>query len=307
MRLFIMLFFISMCNSFRSNILIRPLRMQIKMKQSKAPKEKNMAPLYLPRTQSQKKYLKSMNAPENKLIFGIGPAGTGKTLFACSYAVEQMKSGNVKKILMTRPIVPVEEDIGFLPGKLNSKMEPWVRPIFDILEEYYSHRDITTMMQSGIIEIAPLGYMRGRTFKNAIVIADEMQNSTPNQMLMITTRIGENSKLLITGDLDQSDRIENNGLKEIMEKIENYKGDKNNIQLCKFTKGDIQRSEIVTTILNIYDNKERTLPLPTKEEVEEHDLKEEKKKEKEKRRQRRYNDAAIIPKEDMNRLKKYYD
>ena len=302
-----MLFFVSICNSFRNNILIRPLRMQIKMKQSKVPKEKNIAPLYLPRTQSQKKYLKSMNAPENKLIFGIGPAGTGKTLFACSYAVDQMKNGNAKKIIMTRPIVPVEEDLGFLPGKLNSKMEPWVRPIFDILEEYYSRRDITTMLQSGTIEIAPLGYMRGRTFKNAIVIADEMQNSTPNQMLMITTRIGDNSKLLITGDLDQSDRLENNGLKEIIEKIENYKGKKNNIQICKFSKNDIQRSEIVTTVLNIYD-KNRELPLPTKEEIEEHNLKKESRKIKEEviqNIQRRNDDAAIIPKKDMNRLKKY--
>lgn len=307
MRLFIMLFFVSICNSFRNNVLIRPLRMQIKMKQSKVPKEKNMAPLYLPRTQSQKKYLKSMNDPKNQLIFGIGPAGTGKTLFACSYAVDQMKSGNAKKIIMTRPIVPVEEDLGFLPGKLNSKMEPWVRPIFDILEEYYSRRDITTMLQSGTIEIAPLGYMRGRTFKNAIVIADEMQNSTPNQMLMVTTRIGDNSKLLITGDLDQSDRLENNGLKEIMEKIESYKGKKNNIQICKFTKSDIQRSEIVTTVLNIYDKKP-ALPLPTKEEIQERDLKEESKKIKKEvieKIQRRNDDAAIIPKEDMNRLKKY--
>lgn len=307
MNLLIMFLLVSLCSSLKRNTLAKPLRMQIKMKQSKVPKEKNISPLYYPRTQSQKKYVQTMNSPEKSLIFGIGPAGTGKTLFACSYAVEQMKKGNAKKIIMTRPIVPVEEDLGFLPGKLNSKMEPWVRPIFDILEEYYSQRDIINMMQSGVIEIAPLGYMRGRTFKNAIIIADEMQNSTPNQMLMMTTRIGENSKLLITGDLDQSDRLEHNGLKEIIGKIENYKENKNNIQICKFTNIDIQRSEIVTTILNIYENKKSSLPLPTIEQVKEHDLKEESKKIKEEviEKIQNRNDAAIIPKEDMDRLKKF--
>lgn len=162
-----------------------------------------------------------------------------------------MREDSIQKIVLTRPIVTVEEDIGYLPGKLNSKMEPWTRPIFDILSEYYDHRTITSMLQSGIIEIAPLAYMRGRTFKNSIIIADEMQNSSPNQMMMITTRLGENSKLLITGDLNQSDKYEDNGLKDLIEKVNAYENT-DGIKICTFDEIDVQRSEIVSKMLAIY-------------------------------------------------------
>lgn len=299
MRLIIMSLLLSVCCSFRQLSLIRPQNMQIMMKQSKIPKEKPLAPLYSPRTNAQKNYVKAMNDPENDLILGVGPAGTGKTLFACSYAVQEMKKGNINNIVITRPIVPVEEDIGYLPGKLNNKMEPWVRPIFDILGEYYNKKDINDLLYSGRVEIAPLAYMRGRTFKNSVIIADEMQNSTPNQMLMMTTRIGDRSKLILTGDLKQSDRIEDNGLKELLNKINTYKGDTEGIALCTFSHEDIQRSKIVTKILDLYENKvsinkEKITKQKIKTKIEE-SLKEQDK---------RNSDAAIIPKRDMERMNK---
>lgn len=288
---------LSVCCSFRQLSLIRPQNMQIMMKQSKIPKEKPLAPLYSPRTNAQKNYVKAMNDPENDLILGVGPAGTGKTLFACSYAVQEMKKGNINNIVITRPIVPVEEDIGYLPGKLNNKMEPWVRPIFDILGEYYNKKDINDLLYSGRVEIAPLAYMRGRTFKNSVIIADEMQNSTPNQMLMMTTRIGDRSKLILTGDLKQSDRIEDNGLKELLNKINTYKGDTEGIALCTFSHEDIQRSKIVTKILDVYENKvsinkEKITKQKIRTKIEE-SLREQDK---------RNSDAALIPKRDMERI-----
>ena len=147
------------------------------------------------------------------------------------------RQGNVNKIILTRPIVPVEEEeLGFLPGNLVKKMDPWTRPIFDIFSEFYQQHEIENMIHCGILEISPLAYMRGRTFKRAFVIADEMQNSTPNQMLMLTTRIGDLSKLVITGDLNQSDRNMNNGLLDIINKLkiyqENHKKQKNKLRFA---------------------------------------------------------------------------
>ena len=215
-------------------------------------KERSISPEYGPRTENQKKYVQSLSHADNDVLIAVGPAGTGKTLLACTYAVQRLREDSIQKIVLTRPIVPVEEDIGYLPGKLNSKMEPWTRPIFDILSEYYDHRTITSMLQCGVIEIAPLAYMRGRTFKNSIIIADEMQNSSPNQMMMVTTRLGENSKLLITGDLNQSDKYEDNGLKDLIEKVDTYEGNTDGIKICTFDEKDVQRSEIVSKMLAIY-------------------------------------------------------
>ena len=126
---------------------------------------------------------------------------------AFNSAVNCLKENKIDKIIITRPVVPVEEDIGFLPGSMAKKMDPWTRPIFDIFEEYYSKAQVNNMVLNGQIEISPLGYMRGRTFKNAFIIADEMQNSSPNQMMMLTTRFGEGSKMVITGDLKQADKV----------------------------------------------------------------------------------------------------
>lgn len=265
--------------------------------------ERSTSPYYKPRTNNQEKYVESII--NNDIVLGIGPAGTGKTLFACTYAIQQLQRNEISKIILTRPIVTVEEDLGYLPGKLNSKMEPWTRPIFDIFLEYYDQRSLTGMLSSGQIEIAPLAYMRGRTFKNSVIIADEMQNSSPNQMMMITTRVGDNSKLLITGDLNQSDRYEDNGLKDLMKKLMRYKGNISNIEICYFTFDDVQRSKIVETILKVYEKQRPRLPLPTIVEKNKHDndVKELEYPKKIKRSQKKRNDdAALIPIEDINRL-----
>jgi phosphate starvation-inducible PhoH-like protein len=180
---------------------------------------------------------------------------------------------------MTRPVVPVEEEeIGFLPGSLINKMDPWTRPIFDILLEFYTQKDIDAMLQGGVIEISPLAYMRGRTFKRAFIIADEMQNSSPNQMLMLTTRLGEGSKMVITGDLKQSDRGSNNGLSDLLQKIKAYnnyralfRGNATStietsslvsIKYVELSTHDVQRSAIVSQIIDIYENKPPAVNAP---------------------------------------------
>jgi len=212
--------------------------------------------IYQPTTLNQKSYVKYLNDDNIDLVLGVGPAGTGKTLFACDTAVRELRRGNIKKIIITRPLVTVEEDLGFLPGSINNKMDPWTRPIFDIFQEYYSSAEINLMVKNNIIEISPLAFMRGRTFKNAFIIADEMQNSSPNQMLMLATRIGAGSKMVITGDLKQSDRTENNGLKDFLQKFKLSKNirELDKIKLIEFNDLDIQRSQIVSIIIKMYES-----------------------------------------------------
>jgi len=215
--------------------------------------QRHLSPLYVPRTDNQKEYMKYLGNQTIPMVVGIGPAGTGKTMFACIQAVNELNTGKIKKIIMTRPVVSVEEDIGFLPGNLIHKMNPWTRPMFDILLEYYSQKDIDSMLQSGVLEISPLGFMRGRTFKRAFIIADEMQNSTPTQMLMLLTRIGDGAKMVITGDLQQSDRMEMNGLAEFLRRMRDYKREVDSIRVIQLSAVDIQRSKIVSDILDIYN------------------------------------------------------
>ena len=218
---------------------------------------KSIAPKYQPKTPNQVLYQKYLNNPDTSIVLGIGPAGCGKTLFACLTALDQLKRGHIEKIVLTRPIVPVEdEEIGFLPGTLVNKMDPWTRPMFDIILEQYQQHELTMMLKNNIIEISPLAFMRGRTFKNSFIIADEMQNSSPNQMLMLTTRLGTNSKLVITGDLKQSDKtIKNaeNGLRDLMYKLrrpENQELDE--IKMVEMQYEDVERSPIVKKMLEIY-------------------------------------------------------
>lgn len=228
---------------------------------------KSLSHFYKPKTANQEQYVKYLSDMSIPIVLGIGPAGSGKTLFACNQAVMALKRSEVDKIIVTRPVVPVEEDIGFLPGSMINKMDPWTRPIFDILLEFYAQKDIDGMLHSGVLEISPLGYMRGRTFKDAFIIADEMQNSSPNQMLMMTTRIGSGSKMVITGDLAQSDRGVDNGLADLMRKLDSYnrRCEKANrglpdIRMVLMKGQDIQRSPIVATLLDIYSSGEPTVP-----------------------------------------------
>jgi phosphate starvation-inducible PhoH-like protein len=223
---------------------------------------KSLSQFYKPKTYNQEKYYTYLNDDKIKLLFAVGPAGTGKTMLACNNAVKDLKSGKVDKIIVTRPVVPVEEDIGFLPGNINKKMDPWTRPIFDVFLDFFSQREIDLMMYNNVIEISPLAYMRGRTFKNAFIIADEMQNSSPNQMLMLTTRIGLGSKMVVTGDLKQSDKGLDSGLNDFINKFKVYEkreSEKYNntdinsgIKMVELTNEDIERSPVIIKILDVY-------------------------------------------------------
>jgi phosphate starvation-inducible PhoH-like protein len=204
-----------------------------------------------PKNLSQESYLLKLNDPQKMIIFAIGPAGTGKTMLGVQWAIEQLKDGEADKIVITRPAVSVDEDHGFLPGTLNEKMEPWTKPIMDVFLENYNSKDIAYMLEEGVIEISPLAYMRGRTFKNAIVVADEMQNATPSQMKMLLTRLGQGSKMVVTGDLQQADRPSSNGLLEFLGLYNDFKGHKY-VDICHFTVGDIERHEAVKEVLAIY-------------------------------------------------------
>ena len=204
-----------------------------------------------PKNSSQEEYVRKLKMKQRKIIVATGPAGTGKTLFATEFGIKNFFMNNVEKIIFTRPSVSVDEDLGYLPGTLEEKMAPWVRPIYDILYRFIHPKEVTQLLEDKTIEIAPLGYMRGRTFKNAWIIADEMQNSTVAQMKMLLTRLGENSRLVITGDLDQHDRKEGiNGLEDFLDK---FKGKRSSsITSIEFQRDDIQREEVVKEVLDIY-------------------------------------------------------
>jgi phosphate starvation-inducible PhoH-like protein len=203
-----------------------------------------------PRSENQHEYLQKLLDQSKNIVFAIGPAGTGKTLIACQVGVKLLKEGVVDKIIVTRPAVSVDEDHGFLPGTLQEKMEPWTRPIFDVLSDYYYARDVDNMIREEVIEISPLAYMRGRTFKRSYIIADEMQNATPNQMKMLLTRLGEDSKMVVTGDLRQADRLEDNGLIDFCRKLEDRSLDC--LDIVRFDVGDIERHEAVKEVLELY-------------------------------------------------------
>ena len=284
-------------NAFQINNQSRFLSKKVFMKKEIGDM-KNMFPVYYPKTENQKKYVHYLGDSKTNLIFAFGPAGTGKTLLASNQAIHDLKYGIINKIILTRPVVPVEEDIGFLPGNINKKMDPWTRPIFDIFTEFYTQRDIDLMLQNGVIEISPLAYMRGRTFKKSFIIADEMQNSSPNQMLMLTTRLGMGSKMVVTGDLKQSDKGLNSGLHDFIKKFHSYEKlfykmqeveniynstfiESNHnigIKLIELNTSDVERSPIVSRILDIYnqENIQNSLDLILKKEEIIDEVKEEK-------------------------------
>jgi phosphate starvation-inducible PhoH-like protein len=208
----------------------------------------------VPRTRNQERLVLALQDADQPIVVTAGPAGTGKTYLAMLAAVKAFRAGEVDRIVLTRPAISVEgEEHGFLPGDLNQKMDPWVRPLTDILREYYRQQDIANMLEEQTIEIAPLGFMRGRTFKDCFIIADEMQNATPSQCKMLMTRIGEGSKIVITGDIEQADRNRgNNGLMDLCQRLQ--KGGVKGIAVCDLDSRDIQRHKIIDSVLTLYAN-----------------------------------------------------
>jgi len=206
----------------------------------------------VPRTRNQERLVLALQSADQPIVITAGPAGTGKTYLAMLAAVKAFRAGEVDRIVLTRPAVGVEDEKhGFLPGDLNQKMDPWVRPLTDILREYYRQPDIQAMIEEQKIEIAPLAFMRGRTFKSAYIIADEMQNATPSQCKMLMTRIGEGSKIVITGDVEQADRNRgNNGLMDLCQRLQ--EGGVKGIAVCHLDNRDIQRHAIIDSVLRLY-------------------------------------------------------
>ena len=201
------------------------------------------------RTLNQRRYLELLTS-HAPVIVSTGPAGTGKTLLACQVGSKALASGQVQRLILTRPAVSVDEQHGFLPGNLNKKMEPWTRPMFDALYRYWSVKKVHDMMLDQRIEVCPLAYMRGRTFDNSWIIGDEMQNSTPSQMKMLLTRIGEGSKMVIAGDGAQHDRgYEDNGLSDLISRID---PESVSIKHLMFTDDDVVRAEVIKEILKMY-------------------------------------------------------
>lgn len=204
-----------------------------------------------PRNASQQAYVNMLESQSYPIIISTGPAGCGKSLWACVIGVRMLQKGAISKLVLTRPAVSVDEEHGFLPGTLEEKMDPWIRPLYDVLYKYYSPKQITQLIEKQVIEICPLAYMRGRTFENAWIILDEAQNTLKNQMLMTLTRIGKGSKLIVTGDPAQHDRgFETNGLIDLIGRLERHP--QSDIALVKFSDDDIERHPIIQKVLRIY-------------------------------------------------------
>ena len=208
-------------------------------------------PIYA-KTLNQKHYIQSIN--KNDLVFGIGPAGTGKTYVAVMNAVSKLRDGSIKKIILTRPAVEAGESLGFLPGDLKEKVDPYLRPLYDALYEALGIKQTEELIEKGTIEIAPLAYMRGRTLENAYVILDEAQNTTTNQMKLFLTRLGFNSKMVVTGDITQIDLPKKtySGLVQAIDLLKNVDG----INIIEFERVDVIRHPLVQKVLERYENYE---------------------------------------------------
>jgi phosphate starvation-inducible PhoH-like protein len=241
------------CNKYKRSQIEKELHLRVIEggNQTNVSRTRNNAVRIVPRNFHQDDLLGHLDDQNVNIVFAIGPAGTGKTLVSTLAGIKALKANQVDKFVITRPAVSVDEQHGFLPGTLQEKMAPWTRPILDIFEEYYRPDQLEYMINDNKLEIAPLAYMRGRTFKNCFIIADEMQNATDNQMKMLLTRIGENSKLVVTGDLNQHDRgYESNGLRLFIERL--LKTESDRIKLVRFDNRDIERHPVVEEVLRLY-------------------------------------------------------
>jgi phosphate starvation-inducible PhoH-like protein len=211
-----------------------------------------------PRSAGQAVYVKAMR--ENELVFGLGPAGTGKTYLAVAAAIDLLMGGQVERVILSRPAVEAGERLGFLPGDLRDKVDPYLRPIFDALNDMLPADQIAKRLASGEIEVAPIAFMRGRTLARAFVILDEAQNTTPVQMKMFLTRLGEGSRMVVTGDPSQVDLPTGarSGLSDALEALR----DVENIAIVRFTEKDVVRHPLVARIVGAYDARDRARELP---------------------------------------------
>lgn len=215
-----------------------------------------------PKTLGQKKYVDAIK--RSSIVFGVGPAGTGKTYLAVALAVYALKNKEIDKIILTRPAVEAGEKLGFLPGDMNEKVDPYLRPLFDALQEMMGQGAYLRHIERGSIEIAPLAYMRGRTLSNSFIILDEAQNTTKEQMKMFLTRMGENSRIVVTGDVTQIDLPKNvkSGMIDAIEVLDGVEG----IEIVKLTAKDVVRHELVTRIIQAYEKAESARAKVAKEE-----------------------------------------
>ena len=205
-----------------------------------------------PKTLGQKKYVDAIK--KSSIVFGVGPAGTGKTYLAVALAVYALKNKEIDKIILTRPAVEAGEKLGFLPGDLSEKVDPYLRPLFDALQEMMGQEAYQRHIERGSIEIAPLAYMRGRTLSNSFIILDEAQNTTREQMKMFLTRMGENSRIVVTGDITQIDLPHNvtSGMADAIDVLKDVEG----IEIVRLTSKDVVRHELVTKIIQAYEKAE---------------------------------------------------
>jgi phosphate starvation-inducible protein PhoH and related proteins len=203
----------------------------------------------VPKTINQKRYLQFIR--KHDIVFGVGPAGTGKTYLAMAAALSGLLEGQFEKIILTRPAVEAGEALGFLPGDLNEKILPYLRPLYDAMYDMVGKEDSARLIEKGVIEIAPLAYMRGRTLSNACILLDEAQNTTPEQMMMFLTRLGERSRMIVTGDITQVDlpRAKTSGLKQAIQVLQRVSG----IKFFYFEYADVVRHPLVSAIIQAYE------------------------------------------------------
>ena len=213
-----------------------------------------------PKTVGQSEYINAIR--NNMIVFGLGPAGTGKTYLAMAMAITAFKNGEVERIILTRPAIEAGEKLGFLPGDLQSKVDPYLRPLYDALYQIMGADSFNKNMEKGLIEVAPLAYMRGRTLDNAYIILDEAQNTTPAQMKMFLTRIGFGSKVIVTGDMTQKDLASNvkSGLEVAIKVLKNIDG----ISFITLTSKDVVRHPLVQKIVQAYDDYEKKMNKPAR-------------------------------------------
>jgi phosphate starvation-inducible PhoH-like protein len=215
--------------------------------------QKQRKPVHLvPKTINQEDYILALQDTDTDVVIAGGPAGTGKTYLATLAAIQAYRNKEVSRIVICRPAVSIEgEQHGFLPGDLTAKLAPWVRPVLDVLREFYAVKEIEHMIAEEIIEFAPLGMIRGRTFKNTFLILDECQNASPLQLKSLLTRIGEGSKFVLNGDQEQTDRVAiDNGLMDLVRRLE--KNPIRGVEVCEFTVKDVQRHRLIGEVLKLY-------------------------------------------------------